>query len=61
VLLAEVPRGERYFCTPDARDEAEAVLTRAPAASVDGTLKEWQSRYEAVLAARRARSSCKPD
>jgi hypothetical protein len=54
VLGAEVARGEIVLYTNE-REEAEAVLMRPPAASVDGTPEECQSRFEAVQAARRLR------
>jgi hypothetical protein len=54
VLAAEVARGEVVLYTNE-REEAETVLMRPPTASVDGTPEEWQSRFDAVQAARRQR------
>jgi hypothetical protein len=51
VLAAEVPRGEIVLYTNE-REEAEAVLMHPLATNVDGTAEEWQSRFEAVQAAR---------
>ncbi len=52
VLAADVPRADIVIYTNE-REEAEAVLMRPPAASVDGTPEDWQRHYEAVQAARR--------
>jgi hypothetical protein len=52
VLSAEVPRGEIALYGNE-RGEAEVVLMRAPAASVDGTSDEWQRRFDVVEAVRR--------
>ena len=56
VLRAEVPR-EAIALYTNEREEAEVVLMHAPAASVDGTADEWQSRFEAIEAARRAKKN----
>jgi hypothetical protein len=53
VLCAEVPRDEIVLYGNE-RGEAEVVLMRAPAASVDGTIDEWRIRYKVVEAARLA-------
>ena len=52
VPCAEVPRGEIALYGNE-RGEAEVVLLRVPAASVDGTPDEWQRRFEVVEVARR--------
>ncbi len=56
VLRAEVLRAAIALYTNE-REEAEVVLMRAPAASMDGMIGEWQSRFEAVSTARRAKNS----
>lgn len=59
VLRAEVPRGEIALYGNE-RGEAEVVLMRALAASVDGTPDEWQRRFEVVEAARQAANRPQP-